>query len=306
MKKKENKQNDESKKISIYDCLDLFTKDEILEDIVCENCKEKQIFTKNLKIERIPKYLVLSLKRFKITMMKNSKINCPIKFPLKNINLDKYLVNNSQENSKVYDLFAVINHNGSLSGGHYNCIIKQNNRWIKYNDSSVSYLSRTFDTEEAYILVYKFVENKKYNNYNFNYMGLMDTAYKIYIKQLKFEHIFNYLIDKEGEIIEEYKDNCEFYYGEPVTVNGKNGFIVNVTKKTENEVIIKIKLKKGFFTVCTNINNIEREILKKRVDINLNLLINYGRDKQQKNDNSIRKTTTDRDIICGSQVCTIY
>ena len=284
MKKKENKQNDESKKISIYDCLDLFTKDEILEDIVCENCKEKQIFTKNLKIERIPQYLVLSLKRFKITMMKNSKINCPIKFPLKNINLDKYLVNNSQENSKVYDLFAVINHNGSLSGGHYNCIIKQNNRWIKYNDSSVSYLSRTFDTEEAYILVYKFVENKKYNNYNFNYMGLMDTAYKIYIKQLKFEHIFNYLIDKEGEIIEEYKDNCEFYYGEPVIIDKTKGYLISISEN-ENNLYAKIKIDNNYLVTKYEPNKIIKETIK---------------------DNNLKSKNNYNDIFTVNESCTIY
>lgn len=285
MKKKEIEQNNDTNKISIYDCFDLFTKDEILEDIVCENCKEKQVFTKNLRIERIPKYLVLSLKRFKITMMKNAKLDCPIKFPLKNINLDKYLVNNSQENSKIYDLFAVINHNGSLTGGHYNCIIKQNNRWIKYNDSTVSYLSRTFDTQEAYILVYKLIENNKYNKLNFNFMGLMDTAYKIYLKQLKFEHIFNYLINNEGEIIEEYKENCEFYYGEPVIVDNSKGYIVSVSEN-DNGIYAKIRTDNNYLNIKYEPNKIIKETIK---------------DNNSKSNNINFET-----LLKGSDGCTIY
>ena len=57
-------------------------------------------------------------------------------------------------------------------------------------------------------------------------MGLMDTAYKIYIKQYNFEHFFNYIYDTNNssenlEIVGENLNDCEFYYGEPITVNGK-------------------------------------------------------------------------------------
>ena len=261
IKTNEIEQTINSKKISIYDCFDLFTKEEILEDIYCENCKEKQIFTKTLKIERIPKYLVISLKRFKYTMINKSKINCPIKFPLNNINLDKYLVDNSQENTKVYDLFAIINHNGSLSEGHYHCIIKQNNKWIKYNDSYVSNFLRTFDTQEAYILVYKLIKDNNNKKFYFNFSGLMDTAFKIYIKQLKFEHIFNYLTNEKGEIIEEYKDNCEFYYGEPVIVDKSRGYLVNISQNEDN-ISAKIKIEKNYLNIKFSSNKIIKETIK--------------------------------------------
>ena len=32
------------------------------------------------------------------------------------------------------------------------------------------------------------------------------------------------------DFIEEYKDNCEFYYGEPVTVDKKMGYLVNISE----------------------------------------------------------------------------
>ena len=273
---KENvtEENNITKKISIYDCLDLFTKKEIIEDVFCENCKEKQTFTKMLKIERIPEYLVISLKRFKYTTMFKSKIKCPIKFPLNGINLKNYLIENSQQNSKVYDLFAVVDHLGNLSGGHYHSIIKHNNKWIKYNDSTVSEVMRTFDTQNAYILVYKFVRDNNANKYfKFNFRGLMDTAYKIYIKQNEFKYIFNYLTDEKGEIIEEYKDNCEYYYGEPVTVDKTRGYLINISQKDGN-IYAKIKINKNYLTIKYSADKIVKDTIKdndfKKTDIKNN------------------------------------
>ena len=171
-------ETDLNKKISIYDCLSLFTQKEEIEDIHCENCNKNQIFTKILRIERIPKYLVLTLKRFKYTLMYRTKITCPIKFPINDINLNEYLTNEENpEINKKYDLFAVINHLGNLSGGHYFSIIEQNNKWIKYNDSYVSDFTRTFDTQEAYMLIYKLNENNPGNinlKLRFNFWGLMN------------------------------------------------------------------------------------------------------------------------------------
>ena len=173
-----------SKKISIYDCFDLFT-----------------------------------------------KIKCTIKFPMNDLDLNKYLIAGSQQDSKVYDLLAVVNHNGDLNSGHYNCIIKNDNRWINYNDSVVSKLTKTFDTKDAYILVYHFVKDNNHHKYfDFNFKGLMDTAFRIYQKQEEFKHLFNYLINEKGEIIEEFKEDCKFYYGEPVTVDKTKGYLINLSE----------------------------------------------------------------------------
>ena len=42
--------------------------------------------------------------------------------------------------SSVYDLFGVVNHFGSLNGGHYTATCKNSidNNWYYFNDSSVS------------------------------------------------------------------------------------------------------------------------------------------------------------------------
>jgi hypothetical protein len=253
--------NNTSKKISIYDCFDLFTNPEILENVLCENCGEKQIFTKLLRIERLPKYLIISLKRFKYTMMYGSKISCPIKFPLNNIDLKKYLVEDCQDKSKIYELFGVVNHIGSLSGGHYHSIIKLNNDWIKFNDSSISYYTRTFDTQDAYILIYKCIKEENSLHFRFNFYSLMNTAFKIYLKQVNFEHIFNYLINEEGEIIEEYEDNCKFYYGEPVIVDQIRGYLISISQKGD-DTYAKIKIDKDYLNIKYSPNKIEKETIK--------------------------------------------
>ena len=251
-----------SKKISIYDCFDLFTKNEIIEDIFCENCGEKQTFTKILKIERIPEYLVISLKRFKFTSMYRTKIKCTIKFPMNDLDLHKYLIAGSQQDSKVYDLLAVVNHNGDLNSGHYNCIIKNDNRWINYNDSVVSKLTKTFDTKDAYILVYQFVKDNNHHKYfDFNFKGLMDTAFRIYQKQEEFKHLFNYLVNEKGEIIEEYKEDCKFYYGEPVTVDKTKGYLINLSESDGN-IYAKVKIDKNCLTIKYTENKIIKDTIK--------------------------------------------
>ena len=59
----------------------------------------------------------------------------------------------------------------------------------------------------------------------------MDAAYKIYLYQnkCKFRHKFNFLLDEHENIIKEYNDS-EYFYGEPVNFEGKEGYLINVYK----------------------------------------------------------------------------
>ena len=245
-------------KLSIYDCLELFTQKEILKDILCENCNIKTTFTKELKIERLPEYLFIVFKRFKYISKYSTKIENIISFPFENVQLDKYLMQKNKKN-KRYDLYGIINHRGTLLQGHYYCDIKKGNKWIRYDDSFVEE-DTDINISNVYILVYKsnnkeYYKNKQYNFY-FNFFGLMDTAYKIYLSQNNFEHLFNYVLNEKEEIIEEFKENCQYYYGEPVTINNQKGFLVNVYKSNNDDSIYaKIKIKKSF--INTKINNIQ-------------------------------------------------
>ena len=285
-------------KISIDDCLKLFGESEEINDIQCEKCKKKTLFKKTLEIERLPKYLVLVLKRFKYILTNTIKITKLINFPIEELSLQNYV---SQKNINYkYSLFGVINHIGSLEGGHYYSSFNLNNKFIEFDDSQVHEVRGGIETNKVYMLIYESKKTERKDK-NLNLMGLMDRAYQIYLHHFKFKHIFNYIYDENKKITKEYANNCEFYYGEPVTIDGKYGFIVNITKEEEkdsNIVDIKIKLRKGFFTGKINVNKIIKETYKKYENTNIDSFLN----EEKENKKNIGK----EEVVCGSQVCLIY
>lgn len=288
-------------KITLDDCLKLFTKSEELKDIQCEKCKKKTLFKKTLEIERLPKYLVLVLKRFKYILTNSIKINNVIKFPLEDLPLQNYV---SQKNINYkYNLFGVVNHSGTLDGGHYNSIFNIKDSWLLFDDNSVDEINGEIETNKVYMLIYKSMKNDlEKKDKNLNFMGLMERAYKDYLKDTTSKYIFNYVFNEQNNIINEYLNNCAFYYGEPVTVDGKRGFIVDIKKekkkKDSNDVNVKVKLKKGFFTGIVNIDKINKETFKnENSKINIDFLLNEG-----KNNTKIKEG----EVVCGSQLCFIY
>ena len=282
--------NGNMEKVTIDDCFKLFTRKEELNDILCENCKKKTTFTKGLEIERIPKYLVIVLKRFKYTLMYINKIECLINFPKEHLNLKDYTA--QKKNTIKYDLYGVINHEGDLTHGHYISILRQKNGWLKFDDSHVNENDGNVETTSAYILIYKSFNKEKINKkeFNFNYLGLMDTAYKIYLKQKQFEHLFNYIVDNKEQIINVFADNCEYYFGEPVSIDGNAGYLTYMNKNNnEKEVYVKIKLKNGYFISKVLPEKIIKETVKNFTNSNINKV---GGDIEK------------RDSVCGK--CVIF
>ena len=285
--------NGNMEKVTIDDCFKLFTRKEELKDIFCENCKKKTTFTKGLEIERIPKYLVIVLKRFKYTLMYMDKIDCLINFPTEHINLKDYTA--QKKNTIKYDLFGVINHGGTLTRGHYYSIIKQKNAWMKFDDSYVYENDGDIETPNAYILIYKSFNKEKINKkeFSFNYLGLMNTAYRIYLKQKQFEHLFNYILDNKEQIINVFADNCQYYYGEPVSVDGNPGYLEYMQKNNgEKEIKVKIKLKNGYFISKVSPEKIIKETVKGFV---------YPKENKE---NKVVGVVEKRDSVCGS--CILY
>ena len=232
-------------KISLIDCFKLFTGEEELHDIYCENCKKKTDFKKHYEIERLPKYLVLVLKRFKYTKVYTKKIESLITFPIANLDLKDFLSKGKKFPS--YYLYSVVNHNGNLTGGHYSCLVKHDNMWVKYDDSFVYENENNIESNSAYMLFYKMRPHKKGDLY-FNFMSLIDTAFQLYIKKDKFSHIFNYVFNENYQIKEEYKKDCKYFYGEPVNTNEGKGYLLNITQR-DNEYYAKVKLEKGFIEI---------------------------------------------------------
>ena len=64
-----------------------------------------------------------------------------------------------QDMKIMYDLFAIVEHNGNLEGGHYTAVCKEERKWYKYDDSHVIEIQAgSVNSSAAYILLYQ----KKY------------------------------------------------------------------------------------------------------------------------------------------------
>jgi ubiquitin C-terminal hydrolase len=142
---------------SIYDCLDIYVADEVLENENAwfnEKTKKKQSARKNIVFWNFPKILVVVFKRFSANgQMKNGAF---IQFPTEHLDLSKYVIGYGPNNYS-YDLFGVCNHMGGVSGGHYTSFGKRGNTWFHYNDTRVDEVPRPemVVTPAAYCLFYR-------------------------------------------------------------------------------------------------------------------------------------------------------
>ena len=62
---------------------------------------------------------------------------------------------NIKDSGDNYELYAVINHSGTLNSGHYTTYLKEDNVWYLCNDHLISVVSEVdVVTENAYMLFY--------------------------------------------------------------------------------------------------------------------------------------------------------
>tara|TARA_A100001015_G_scaffold239982_1_gene273519 strand:+ start:1463 stop:2434 length:972 start_codon:yes stop_codon:yes gene_type:complete len=136
---------------NIYDMFDHYTS---IEHEVERTIEETGYSTKNASkkdsLWKLPKILIISLKRFTNSM---EKINKHIDFPIENLDLDKYCIDIRSKKNK-YSLYGIINHYGPYGGGHYTAYCKNNGGWYEFNDSTVSEAEEIV-TKNAYVLFYK-------------------------------------------------------------------------------------------------------------------------------------------------------
>ncbi|XP_066961915.1 ubiquitin carboxyl-terminal hydrolase 2-like isoform X1 [Macrobrachium rosenbergii] len=148
-----------SGQVRLSQCLDLFTKEEVLdgdERPTCSKCKERRKMTKSFSIQKFPKVLVLHLKRFSPLERWRGKLSCTVEFPLENLDLSKFA--SSSTTSPSYNLIGVANHSGTTYSGHYTAYCKHpySGAWHEYNDSRVSNISQgRVCSPEAYVLFYE-------------------------------------------------------------------------------------------------------------------------------------------------------
>jgi len=130
---------------------------EIDERWYCGECKTKVCGVTCNTIWDLPQYLIISLGRYQY-FPRLAKINTPVIFPLQNLDMSKFF-SGFKKNSLKYNLYAVANHFGNPSGGHYTAYRKNpNNKWYSFNDGMVEEITepeKTIVTNGAYCLFYE-------------------------------------------------------------------------------------------------------------------------------------------------------
>ena len=139
----------------------------------CSKCKDHVTAKKKMEIWKAPDYLIIHLKRFSHTrnaMFGSRKLNDFINFPVNSLDMSPYILNlngggNNSSSAAAgssdeckYDLYAVSNHFGSLSGGHYTAFARNPyyKKWYNFDDSDVGRATeQDIVTKAAYVLFYR-------------------------------------------------------------------------------------------------------------------------------------------------------
>ncbi len=124
--------------------------------------------------------MIITLKRFQFTERVKRKLRDFVHFPLEGLDLSKIIASDKNTNSparkgdndahstfhpemacgrkeSLYDLYAVIHHQGALAGGHYVASLKSetDGQWRLFNDSTIYEVDGNDVIDaSAYILFY--------------------------------------------------------------------------------------------------------------------------------------------------------
>jgi ubiquitin carboxyl-terminal hydrolase 8 len=135
------------KQTTLYDCINMHTKKEIIEkgEWKCDKCNIKEKSEKIIKYWNFPPNLIICLKRFyyneKIKRMSKNNLNIDIPFDL---DLKEYAI--SKNSNTKYKLNAIGLHLGNIYGGHYVAIVRKNpnndDEWLMIDDLSINTIKK--------------------------------------------------------------------------------------------------------------------------------------------------------------------
>eukprot|EP00644_Phytophthora_capsici_P010898 jgi/Phyca11/562505/estExt2_Genewise1.C_PHYCAscaffold_90513 len=167
--------------IPLAKCMDALMREEAisLEDHwVCERCGVPREGSRLSAIWRLPDLVMIQMKRFQyLENQHKQKVRSLVDFPLKGMDFSKWM-GHQDEGSSVYDLYAVANHVGGLTRGHYTAYCRYDadfpessalfsatedsgnvqcpDLWFRFDDEKVSEIAAgDVITDAAYVLFYK-------------------------------------------------------------------------------------------------------------------------------------------------------
>lgn len=163
--------------VTLHDCFDLFTAEEILDGDdawLCPHCKQHRKTSKRLQISRLPNILIIHLKRFQQRgwTRTSDKLETFVTYPVNGLDLTRYWPDYTGDDehrlSRIpvrgqtapfkYDLYGVANHYGTLKGGHYTSFVKKGRKgWCYFDDIRVTknVAPDSLVNQHAYVLFYE-------------------------------------------------------------------------------------------------------------------------------------------------------
>lgn len=113
---------------------------------------------RRLQITRLPRYLVLHVKRFVKNQFFVEKNPTIVNFPVKGLDLASCISNTSSQGSSVYDLVANVVHEGRVEDGSYKVHVFRRGEglWYEVQDLQVTeVLPQVVALSEAYLQIYQ-------------------------------------------------------------------------------------------------------------------------------------------------------
>ena len=142
-------------------CFNLMMQEETLDENnmwYCSECGEPVPAKSQVSLWQLPKVLIIYFKRFFMDGLRLMKNDTFVKFPTI-LDVKDYFVGPGY--SGRYRLFAVTEHQGSLTGGHYEakCFVDGCNKWYSFSDASVKEIpDEHIVSPHAYMLFYQHIE----------------------------------------------------------------------------------------------------------------------------------------------------
>ncbi|KAL3070543.1 hypothetical protein niasHT_032333 [Heterodera trifolii] len=147
--------------LKLKDCLEAhFSSTNLDAPWDCPNCKSKQPATRSTKIWKIPKILIVHLKRFSHNDGNFVKNEAQVTFDMNELDLSPYIHENSPLPNTAFTLYAMTNHNGNLNFGHYTSAVvnltSTDQQWLSFNDEScIPCAAPSPTSQRAFLLYYK-------------------------------------------------------------------------------------------------------------------------------------------------------
>lgn len=130
---------------------------ETIEGYACDKCApERKTAIRQVKIWRMPRCLIVMLKRF---TPDGRKLNTPWTPPTGLLSLREFFSEASPERSKEYEygLQSIVDHHGSARSGHYVAqgLSPLDSKWYLYDDETTHIIEKPTLGPSSYVLIYR-------------------------------------------------------------------------------------------------------------------------------------------------------